>query len=208
MRLGNLRRLTARIALVPIILAAVATASAQKSRIRQVDFKNFAYEWDDAELGEVPEDWHWITPLPKTRITTVGGIHYFDEDQAEDEPSPSPVLSVDHVTYGDLLGDGGEEAVVSLNYGTGGTANWDYLYVYELWNNRPVLRALMETGSRGSGGLIHAAVRAGLLVVDFADKDRMVGDCCSEGYIRVRYRWQKGRFVEVGTREHGDLHRR
>jgi hypothetical protein len=120
------------------------------------------------------------------------------------------VLSVDHVTFGDLLGDRGEEALVSLNYGTGGTANWDYLYVYQLRNDHPVLLALMETGSRGSAGLVRVAVRAGLLVVDFADKDRMVGDCCSAGYIRVRYRWQKGRFVEVGTAEHGDLdlHRR
>jgi hypothetical protein len=203
-------RLTIRIAVFLMILAAVATATAQNSKIRQVDFKNFTYAWNDATGEGVPESWHWITPLPKTRITTVSGLHNFEEDRAEDRPSPSPVLSVDHVTFGDLLGDRGEEALVSLNYGTGGTANWDYLYVYQLRNDHPVLLALMETGSRGSAGLVRVAVRAGLLVVDFADKDRMVGDCCSAGYIRVRYRWQKGRFVEVGTAEHGDLdlHRR
>jgi hypothetical protein len=203
-------KLTVRIVLVPMVLAAVATATAQKSKIRQVDFKNFTYEWNDATGEGVPEDWHWIASLPKTRIATTNGLHRFDEDRAEDDPSPSPVLSVDSVTYGDLLGDRGEEAVVSLNYGTGGTANWDYLYVYKLKNDHPVLLALMETGSRGSGGLVHVTVRGGLLVADFADKDRMIGDCCSGGYIRVRYRWQNGRFVEVGAREHGnlDLHER
>jgi hypothetical protein len=51
-------------------------------------------------------------------------------------------------------------------------------------------------------------VRDGLLVADFADSEKRIGDCCSEGYIRVRYRWQGGAFVEEGNREYGkiDLH--
>jgi hypothetical protein len=63
----------------------------------------------------------------------------------------------------------------------------------------------METGSRGYDGLVKSSIRDSLLVVDFADIERRVGDCCSEGYIRVRYRWQKGRFIEEGARERGGL---
>jgi hypothetical protein len=57
-----------------------------------------------------------------------------------------------------LDSDGIEEAVAALNYSTGGTQNWDYLYFYR-----------METGSRGYGGLVRTFVQDQLLVVDFAD---------------------------------------
>jgi hypothetical protein len=105
-----------------------------------------------------------------------------------------------------LDGDGVEEAVVALNYSTGGTMNWDYLYVYKPEPSKPRLLARMETGSRGYGGLVRAFVRNQLLTVDFADPEKSLGDCCSEGYIRVRYRWQDGVFVEEGERERGKIY--
>jgi hypothetical protein len=109
------------------------------------------------------------------------------------------------VTYGDLNADGTEEAAVHLNYTEGGTANWDYLYVYKLVRTRPKLMSILKGGSRSHGGLNRVAIQNGLLTLDFADPDRRVGDCCSEGYIRVRYRWRDGKFVEEGPREHGDV---
>lgn len=140
------------------------------------------------------------------RFRAVRGIHHFyHPGQGSYERERAPLISVDSVTYGDLDSDGVEEAVVALNYSGGGTANWDYLYVYKLENGQAALLARMETGSRGYGGLVKASIRDGLLIVDFADEERHVGDCCSEGYIRVRYRWQKGRFIEEGARERGDL---
>ena len=45
----------------------------------------------------------------------------------------------------------------------------------------------------------------GLLVTDFADKNRLRGERCSAGYMRVQYRWQRGTFVEFGTRQYGDM---
>lgn len=86
----------------------------------------------------------------------------------------------------------------------GGTANWDYLYVYKMVHSQPQVMSILEGGSRGYGGLTRVAIQNGLLVLDFADPDRRVGDCCSEGYIRVRYRWTKSKFVEDGPRERGN----
>jgi hypothetical protein len=183
---------------------ATATTNAQRlTTIRQIDFDNFTYAWSDPEP---PEDWHWLTSSPNSRFRAIGGIHHFyfpGQDNYEREHAP--LVSVDSVTYGDLDGDGVEEAIVALNYSTGGTFNWDYLYVYKLDRGHAKLIARMQTGSRGYGGLIRAFVRNQLLVVDFADPERHVGDCCSEGYIRVRYRWQDGLFIEEGSRERGNL---
>jgi hypothetical protein len=192
-------------ALVSMIFTAPTNGRTQVIKIREVDFKNFTYAWDNPPT-DVPESWHWITSSPHSRITAFNGVHHFyEQGQDEYEHERAPLLSVDSVAYGHLVGDGDEEAVVSLNYSTGGTANWDYIYVYKLRNGRLALLGRMETGSRGSGGLINASVHERSLVVDFADKDRPAGDCCSEGYIRVRYRWQDGSFIEAGARETGDL---
>jgi hypothetical protein len=109
------------------------------------------------------------------------------------------------VTYGDLDGDQSEVAAVALNYSGGGTANWDYLYVYKLEKGVPRLRGWLESGSRADGGLVGVTIQNGQLILDFADSERRIADCCSEGYIRVRYVWKERRFVETGARERGDL---
>jgi hypothetical protein len=81
----------------------------------------------------------------------------------------------------------------------------DYVYVYKLERGQPKLVARMQSVSRGYGGLVRAFVQEHLLMVDFADPERHVGDCCAEGYIRVHYRLQEGLFIEDGARERGDL---
>jgi len=195
------------VVLATLVPAVGIVEARQVTTVRQIDFKNFTYVWSDPVPPEdVSLPWHWLTSPPKLHLRTVGGIHHFyDPSQDSYEREHAPLISVDSVTYGDLDGDGVEEAVVALNYSTGGTSNWDYLYVYKLENGRAALLARMETGSRGYGGLVKVSIRDGLLIVDFADPERRVGDCCSEGYIRVHYRWRKGRFHEDGTRERGDL---
>lgn len=189
-------------------LATVRTNAQKLTAIRQIDFDNFTYAWSDA-LADVPISWNWLDSLPDKHIRVVDGLHHFySRTQDPDERRYSPLLSVDSVTYGDLDGDGKEEAIVALTYHTGGTANWSYVYVYKLERRLTKLLARMQTGSRADGGLLRAFVRENLLVIDFSDTEKRIADCCSEGYVRVRYRWQNGAFVEEGTRERGklDLH--
>jgi hypothetical protein len=185
------------------------TANAQKVRaIRQIDFDNFTYVWNDPQFG-VPGSWKWLTSAPDRHFRAVNGIHHFySPSQDSHERQHSPLISIDSIAYGDLDGDRVEEAVVALNYSTGGTANWDYLYVYKLQRGQVKLLARMQTGSRADGGLVRAFVREGLLIIDFADTEKRVADCCSEGYVWVSYRWQADAFVEEGEREHDkiDLH--
>jgi hypothetical protein len=176
----------------------------QTKSIRQIDFKNFAYPWDGG--GDPLQNWHWISSIPSTKVKLSSAVHRFWEevDPGQDRNS-APGLWMKSVTYGDLDGDENEEAAVVLNYSGGGTANWDYLYVYKLGKGVPRLLGWLESGSRADGGLVKVTIQNSLLVLDFADPERRIGDCCSEGYIRVRYAWQDGRFVETGPQERGDL---
>src|SRR5438477_12032199 len=194
-----------------LLLALLPLQASVQDGIRGINFKNFSFAWDDnlSESTVVPSLYRWITPLPHLHIRTENGLHrfyaYLDDPRDALEREHAPVVSVDSVVYGDLDGDGTDEAVVHLNYGTGGTQNWDFLYIFKRTHNRTHLIALLESGSRAYGGLVRRSIENGQLVLDFADAERRVRDCCSEGFIRVRYRYRNGAFVEEGSRTRGDL---
>jgi len=192
-------RFTLALLFLPISIGNIASPWS----IRQIDFRNFTYAWDDAP-GPFDTTWRWLDSSPESQIKVSDGIHRFDDENDLGE-GPSPLLRVASVIYGDLTGHGTDEAIVELNYSTGGTANWDYLYVYSLTKGHLLLLGRLESGSRGYGGLIRVRVEGTSLVTDFADKDKLRGDCCSAGFIRVRYRLQRGTFVEFGARQYGDM---
>lgn len=151
--MGNLARATTAFCILGI---ALSVAAAGLTEIRQIDFKNFSFPWDH-DLAEPPSDpaspWHWIHQVPKLRVHVTNGMHrFYEPGQNQSERERAPLISVDSVIYGDLYGDGKDEAAVHLNYSTGGTANWDYLYVYGLVHGEPRLMAILEG--------VHAATAA------------------------------------------------
>jgi hypothetical protein len=191
-----------------IFVIALSARARGLTNIRRVDFNNLSFPWDD-DLATAPSDlatpWHWIDSLLQSRIRVVNGVHrFYKPNQSRLEREHSPLIRLNSVTFGDLDGDGEEEAAVHLNYSTGGTMNWDYLYVYKFVRGGPRLMGILQSGSRGYGGLVRTSIQDGMLVLDFADPERPAGDCCSEGYIRVHYRWRNRAFVEEGPRERGD----
>jgi hypothetical protein len=186
------------------VLIFVEIAFAGATRINEVDFKNFDYPWDPPRLG-VPSAWKWINGKPRSILRVRGGRHKFSLSDHLSGRYVGGYVGVESVTYGDINGDGRDEAAVDLIYSTGGTANWHYLYVFTLASASPTLIARLQSGSRADGGLVKVAIQSNMLILDFADSERRVGDCCSEGYIRVKYRWQSNRFVKVGNRVFGNL---
>jgi hypothetical protein len=159
----------------------------------KVDFKNFSYPWNSHLEFGVPSTWRWREVSYLNRSIKVQlGRHDFEGDEI-----PSPALTVDDVLWGDLDGDGKPEAAVTLTYFSGGTAHWDFLYVFRIENDKRKLIAFLQGGSRGSGGIQDVRIANERLIVEFADPERMSGDCCSEGFVRETYRWKESRFVRV-----------
>src|SRR5215813_12464606 len=119
--MNNIRRV-----LLLVFGLAGSTANAQtETAIRQIDFDNFSYVWSDTKPPEgVNQPWRWLPSAPDQHFRAVNGIHHFyPSDRDSFVREHSPIISVDSITYGDLDGDGIEEAVVALNYSTGGTMN-------------------------------------------------------------------------------------
>jgi hypothetical protein len=188
-----------------MILALTCTVPLpQAGSLRDIDWKNFSYPWNG---GNPPNRYQqWIVPIPLTKVALSDGVSRFGVDLEDSEVhDDTPGLWLQSVTYGKLDGDEKEIAAVDLRFSIGGTANWHYLYVYRLNGGVPEVLGVLESGSRAYGGLIQVAIEQSQLVLDFADPEKRVGDCCSKGYIRVHYEWKDGRFVEAGKRERGDL---
>lgn len=157
--------------------------------IRLVDFANFTYPAEpDAAAGD--------------SFTLHGGRFAGD-----DEHDPAKLA---YLNYGDVTGDGAEEAIVALSIGSRGSAIPYVLYIYTLDKERPKLLWAFQTGDRGDGGLRQAYAENGELVVELYGETKVVGKdlhgdgigvCCPSVFTRVRYRWQRNGFRQTGKEE-------
>lgn len=164
--------------LLLFLLVFTQRGSTATNTIREVDFKNFVYSWDDPEAdSDNHTTWFWTQLPTETKVRLKNGQHRFTVPKGS---AVAPTLRYWSVEYGRLDGAGAEVAAVAVNYSPGGTMNWDYLYVYELARGRLKLLARLRSGSRSSGGLLRTSFNQGALVLDFADADKRSGDCCSD----------------------------
>jgi hypothetical protein len=155
------------------IVAASLPIAAQQS-IRQVDFKNFTYPVSHHLVGH--HALQWLDPTDGESAVLVGG----------EDSSDSPGFNLQSVTYADLTGEGKEDAIVVLRYGTGNVAIAHYVYVYAVSSGKPELLALCHAGDRGSSPLLKAYGDRGQLVIELQGP--------GEAKVQRRFRWQAGQF--------------
>ena len=153
------------------------------SKIRSVDFANFAYSWN-ADLGDTDKTFTLKNgELPATR----------DKRGMIDEMG----VFFGHVKYGDVTGDDVEEAIVFLSIQTGGSAIPGVLYIYTWQNDRPVLLWSRSTGDRADGGFRDAYAEEGNLVLELNSSEEKRGDCCPPKFERTRQKWSGKEFRQT-----------
>jgi hypothetical protein len=163
-------------------------ASAQ---ITKTDFQNFTYEPYCA--GEEPQ-----------KVTVKNGE--FSEEKEADGYTDRFYFKVYDTTYGDLNGDGANEAVVLSVCNTGGTGNFTEGFIYTLRGGKPVLIARIEGGDRAYGGIRSAVVAKGLLVVDQNDPGEDGGACCPEFAVKTTYKLSGDKLIEQGRAARRELY--
>jgi len=111
------------------------------------------------------------------------------------------------INYGDITGDGVEDAMVALGIDNHGSAIPDYVYIFTMENGKLKLIWDFETGDRADGGLRNVYAENGQLVIELFGKDRVIGGqlyrgeeglCCPSSFTRTRYKWTGKHFKEVG----------
>ncbi len=156
-----------------------ASVAKSMSDIRQVDFKNFTYRLE------------WAKERDVTRLR--------DGRQGSAEGA---VSGLQRITYGDLTGDGSEEAIILLRgQSTRTSRTLDEVFIYSVKNGKLVALAHFEGGRRGDyilsvGSLgSNFKVEGGLLILDQAILRE--GEYAPTEYRTIKYRWNDIQMVEV-----------
>ncbi len=159
-----------------------ASARGRPATIRSVDFLNREYTADCVDESK--------------KVRVVNGKYA----PPSDTDGPFYELHV-KVTYGDLTGDGQEEAVV-IKTCDGAVGSYEDGTIYTLRQGRLTPLANIEYGNRGDGGDIVVKIAGGLLSVE-----RNVGQaaCCAELRKTVRYRLVGRTLRQVGKAVHRPL---
>jgi hypothetical protein len=155
--------------------------------IRSVDFADFTYSWLP-DLGD-----------PKKGFTLQGGklAETRDAKGGVDEMG----VSLESIAYGDVTGDGVEEAIVILSMITGGSSIPHAIYIFTLQSGKPKLLWAFSTGDRAGGGLRRVYAENSELVIERYSPVESKGDCCPTQFTRARYRWQGNHFQQEGKEE-------
>jgi hypothetical protein len=173
-----------------LILLSVAAGQAptrDQQSIRQTDFKNFTYRPDC--LGEDKSG------KPESVRARDGSYQRWSGDD-------QVYFEVLGTVYGDLTGDGKEEALVRTLCNTGGTGQFTDGIIFTLQQGRPVPVATLGIGDRADGGIHDVRIENGLLKV--ARYGGTSGACCPDYIETYTFRLQNGRLVAVGKPARSD----
>jgi hypothetical protein len=151
--------------------------TATTGSIRSVDFANFTY------LG---------------RYLFTNGPESFTLRQGRFAASETKVVLA-YLTYGDVTGDGNEDAMVTLAPVLGGSATPLVTYVYSLEGDKPRLLWTLSTGDRADGGLRRIYSENGKLVVERFSPIKSHGACCPTQFTRTSYAWDGTKFRQSGS---------
>lgn len=112
------------------------------NNIRNIDFRNFEY---------------------RPACTDSAAVEVID---GEAELEDGGFFSVSEIVFGDLTGNGTEEAVVLTTCNTGGTGVFHEGFIFTIRGGAPTLLARIEGGDTDRGGIRGAVIEDGRLLVE------------------------------------------
>jgi len=184
--------------LVLLLLALDARIAAQgNAGIRGVDFKNRTFPFTAGAFADLPR-----------RIRVSKGLYH--SSQQDPGLTYTSYFKVAEVVYGDLNGDGQDDAAVVAIYGGASSDNYKAsVYLYTVQGSRPKLLAILnektiareyERNSRDGESSLFEAVAGGttikhgrLTVKHFAGG----AHCCPQDVFTLRYVLKEGRLALV-----------
>lgn len=183
--------------LVAIAALFLAVPAVAQQSIQQVDFKNFLYPLSGSVLGH--QDLVWLDTSATTQMIALhNGLDVKKVETADGRaPAQYQGFTLKSVQFADLTGDQTDQAIVDLEYQSGGTQTTDYVYIYTLVDGHPTLLAYCHTGDRADLGLYKIQATQGKLVFALYEPAKRSGDCCSSGRVVKAFQWDGSQFAPV-----------
>lgn len=98
--------------------------------------------------------------------------------------------------FGDLDGDGAEEAVILSFFDGGGTGKFTGIEVYTMRAGREQVLGIIPGGDRGDGGIDDVRLDGAVVLVDRLMSVEGDGACCPSKIAHERWRWSGSAFAE------------
>ena len=119
--------------------------------------------------------------------------------------------ALEEVTYGDVTGDGLEEAMANIHEMSDGSGAWSRAYVFTLEDHRPKVLWAFKSGDRANGGLVRLYADKSELVIELFGMGTCIGGNMSDKdfnglalpkwITRTYYQWSGSSFMPVGEME-------
>jgi len=165
---------------VAVLPATALGHPAAGTDIHGVDFRNFTYK---DVCG------------PEGGSTTVKDGSYSVQNEADFD---KVYFEITDVVYGDVTGDGSDDALVLTLCNTGGTGNFTDGLLFTMRAGKPTVIARLGVGDRADGGIHSASINGGRLLVD-----RYVnmggGACCPEAIETYSFKWNGRLLAQIGA---------
>jgi hypothetical protein len=98
--------------------------------------------------------------------------------------------------FGDVDGDGVDDAVIVDALATGGTGRFSQVRIFTLRGGGPIELGQIPGGDRGDGGIVSVAVEGHAVIVTRAVLAEGDGVCCASTQRRERWAWSGSGLVE------------
>jgi hypothetical protein len=162
---------------VALVSCSAEAQVASFKSVRDVPWQNWTYDFGGA-----------------TQDRFVDG-RYADE---EADGTCNVCMGLMDVSFGDVDADGREEAAVVIGTNLGGAGTLIDGYVYGLVAGKVTLRASIEGGDRGGGGIQSIRIQRGKVIVRRFDLSPSDGVCCPSRISIETWRWVGDALVRVG----------
>lgn len=167
-----------------------ATAPGAEPTVRSIDWLNRTYTSEGGEVAVVNGEYEFAFDEEGNQVAA----DYQPKDPEAYIQRGS--FMVAPPVYGDVTGDGIEEAIIITTENSGGTGQFDGIDIYAVRGGQPVIIGGIPGGDRGDGGISHVKVEGGVVVVWRMASQEDDGACCPSKVQVERWSWKGDKFVE------------
>lgn len=179
-------------AAAPTAVANHTATTAGGLTVRAIDWQNRTYTQGGAAIGYPVVDGEYAYALDEDGKIVAADYQPKDPDAYVERGW----FMVAKPVFGDVDGDGAEEALIITFENTGGSGQFTMIEVYTIRGGQEVVLGHIPGGDRGDGGISDVSLDGRTVVVDrlhAADGD---GACCPSKLQRERWQWDGAAFVE------------
>ncbi|HUQ01759.1 MAG TPA: hypothetical protein VM261_04650 [Kofleriaceae bacterium] len=168
-----------------------AAASNGGLTVRSIDWLNRTYE--GADMGNVTVE-NGVYEYAMDGDGNVVAADYQPTDP--DEYVERGSYEISKPLFGDVTGDGAEEAVLVIYFNGGGTGRFTGIDVYGIRDGKETVIGSIPGGDRGDGGIDDVQLEGKVIVVARMMSLEGDGACCPSKLQHERWSWDGKSFVE------------